>query len=350
VSGDGTYHTATQGNTPGGFNPNVVGTWQWVAVYTPDGNNNPTSSPCGAEPLAVTPATPGITTQTSPSTETVGTGHLNDSATLAGGFNPTGTITFSLYAPGQACSGTASYTDVVTVTGNGTFSTATQGNNPGGFVPNVFGTWQWQAVYASGNGNNNSVSSGCGSEPVNVTPPPSVGFTMGFWHNQNGHAILDPKNDGFIYFQGVKHTWTIGLASGSDRYANVSTLAQSDKILPSTNACGGTPNSFNLSCNKLPHGLQVGTLNNLAGQTLALTYNQNYVKGFSAQTLGSLGCTVPASLKVAPYSLGPSSTMAQVLAAANLLIGQAIQGGSTSQQTASDMTGLLGDCVNTRGQ
>jgi hypothetical protein len=98
----------------------------------------------------------------------------------------------------------------------------------------------------------------------------------------------------------------------------------------------------------LPHGLQVNTLNVLASQTLAAEYNVAYINGFSGQTLGSLGCAVPISLKAAPYSLSSSSTMAQVIAAANLLIGQAVQGGTTSQTTAGDMAGLLGGCVNTQ--
>ena len=345
VSGDGSYSTTdASGSNPGGFNPGTVGTWQWVAVYTPDAGNNPAHTSCGDEPVHVTKQSPHVTTQTAPSSELVGSGALQDSATLTGGFNPTGTITFFLFSPGQVCSATPSvfaFTTTVTVNGNKTYGPVT------GPIPNIVGTWQWLAVY-SGDGNNNGANSGCGSEPVVVTAPPSVGFTMGFWHNMNGHAVLDPDHNGDIDFNGADVSWTIGINQTGLRFATVSTLAQSDKILPATNACG-TPSSFNLDCSKLPGGLQVGTLNNLAGQTLALTYNQNYVPGFSSQTLGFLACTAPASLKVAPYSLGPSSTMAQVLAAANYLIAHAVKGGSTTQQTASDMAGLLGDCVNTKG-
>src|SRR5439155_12155272 len=57
---------------------------------------------------------------------------LNDSATLIGSINPTGTVSFFLFAPGVVPNGTLSnnvYTDVVTLTGtpNPTVSTATQG-------------------------------------------------------------------------------------------------------------------------------------------------------------------------------------------------------------------------------
>src|SRR5262249_61533698 len=72
------------------------------------------------------PAEPTITTSAGP-TVVVGTGMpLTDSATLSGGFNPTGTITFTLTGPGNA----VVYTNVVTVNGNGTYTTR-MGSNPG---------------------------------------------------------------------------------------------------------------------------------------------------------------------------------------------------------------------------
>ena len=46
--------------------------------------------------------------------------------------------------------------DVVTVSGNGTYTTAA-GTNPGGYVPTATGTYQWVAVYG-GDANNNSPS------------------------------------------------------------------------------------------------------------------------------------------------------------------------------------------------
>jgi hypothetical protein len=90
--------------------------------------------------------------------------HLTDSATLAGGFNPTGTITFTLEGP----SGGVVYTNVVTVTGNGTFSTS-QGTHPGGFLPTVAGTYQWVVRY-SGDANNHPIASVLGDEPQRVDP------------------------------------------------------------------------------------------------------------------------------------------------------------------------------------
>jgi hypothetical protein len=117
---------------------------------------------------------------------------LTDSATLAGGVNPTGTITFTLYNP----SNVAVYTDVVTVSGNGTYTVA-GGNNPGGYVPTVAGTYEWVASYG-GDSNNKAVASPEGSEPEVVSAPVTCGCTgsVGFWCGQNGQSLICCLNGG----------------------------------------------------------------------------------------------------------------------------------------------------------
>ena len=93
---------------------------------------------------------------------------LTDSAVLSGGYNPGGTIIFTLYGP----SNTAVYTDTVTVSGNGTYSTAS-GNNPGGYLPTVAGTYQWAAVYSGDTNNSGAHDQGGTSEQETVTGPAS---------------------------------------------------------------------------------------------------------------------------------------------------------------------------------
>ncbi|MGH7140688.1 MAG: SdrD B-like domain-containing protein, partial [Pirellulales bacterium] len=111
------------------------------------------------------------------STPSSGTAVLNDSATLTGGadFLPGDTITFYLMGPGSTAStslGSAVYTDVVTgVTGDVTYSTATDGDMAGGYPTTTAGTYQWVVVY-SGDGNNNGVTSPFGNEPWCVTASP----------------------------------------------------------------------------------------------------------------------------------------------------------------------------------
>jgi hypothetical protein len=135
-----------------------------------------------------TPTNPNVPVQT---VSTSGAA-LSDSAILSGGMNPTGTITFSLYSPGNA----VVYTDVVTITGNGTYTTAV-GNNAGGYVPTVTGTYQWVAVY-SGDTNNKTVTSPYGSEPECVTSPVVCGTTgsCSFWCGQNGQNLINCLNGG----------------------------------------------------------------------------------------------------------------------------------------------------------
>ena len=95
---------------------------------------------------------------------------LKDSATLTGGLAPTGTITFDLYAPDGV---TVVDTEVVTVSGNGTYTTPTGYTLP--TTSSVAGTYQWVASY-SGDTNNNPASSTLGEEPVQVhAANPSLG-------------------------------------------------------------------------------------------------------------------------------------------------------------------------------
>src|SRR5262249_39870495 len=144
--------------------PVTAGVYQWTASYGGDTNNNPATSPEGDEPVTVNQASPSINT-TAGGTIVIGSGaKLADSATLSGGFNPTGRITFPLTGPG----GTTVDTETVTVNGDGTYTT------PNGFLPTAVGTYQWVAAY-SGDTNNNPVSSRLGDEPETVTPAsPSI--------------------------------------------------------------------------------------------------------------------------------------------------------------------------------
>ena len=146
-NGDGTYTTS---------NANVatqVGTYVWTVSYAGDGLNNGTVDQGGAaEKVTTIKASPAINTVAG-GTVVIGSGtKLTDTAVLSGGYNPTGTITFTLYSP----SNVAVYTDVVTVSGDGTYTTAT-GTNPGGYLPTVTGTYLWSAIY-SGDSNNSGAT------------------------------------------------------------------------------------------------------------------------------------------------------------------------------------------------
>jgi hypothetical protein len=150
VSGNGTYATST------GFASDIAGTWHWQASYTGDGNNKAAISKCADEPVLVGPASPGLSTAQ----------FLlpNDSATLFGGFNPTGNITFNLFSPSDStCAGTPAMHQVVTVSGNKTYITTNTT-----FLASATGEWRWQVTY-SGDTSNQGATSACGVENFTIT-------------------------------------------------------------------------------------------------------------------------------------------------------------------------------------
>ncbi len=311
------YDTATSG---GGFVSNAAGVWHWTADYAGDTNNNPASSGCAAEPVTVEKANPAIST--TPSAGGVVGVTLNDTATLTGGNSPTGAVTFKLYPPTDAtCSGAASYTDAD--------ATAPYATAPG-FVSNAAGVWHWTADY-SGDANNNPASSGCAAEPVTVISR-ALGKTQGFWGNSNGVARINGSGGYSV------NAVAIG------RGANIDTQAESLKVLPDThNACGkGSPVIFSgqtatKDCS-LASGINIGSLNNVSSQTLALGYNIKLVTGYTGKTIGALGCTPVSGLSLA-------STVNQVFTAAVGLINGSAALGSTTQAQLGAMDTLLG-CLN----
>ncbi|HEX4519090.1 MAG TPA: hypothetical protein VH063_05865 [Gaiellaceae bacterium] len=108
-------------------------------------------------------------------------GSVSDTATLTGGNNPTGTVTFNLYGPNDSSCTTAPVFSATVAAG----ASAPSGN----FNPGSVGTYRWIASY-SGDGNNNGVTAACGAtnESVLVSAPKltlalatnaSTGITVG---------------------------------------------------------------------------------------------------------------------------------------------------------------------------
>jgi plastocyanin len=162
VSGDGTY-------TSPGYNPSAPGSYQWVATYSGDAQNLTESTSCNdpKEQSTVSPATPSIVTHAA--SDTVGQ-PIYDVATLTGGDNPTGTITWNIYAAG-ACT-TSLHTVSEMVSGDGTY------NSPN-WVPTTAGSYQWVATY-SGDANNTSVATLCNdpNEQSSVQQTPAPGISL----------------------------------------------------------------------------------------------------------------------------------------------------------------------------
>ncbi len=97
-------------------------------------------------------STPALTTAATSPVALGGT--IADTATLASAYNPSGSITFSLFGPNNAtCTGTPIFTSTDIVDGNGNYAS-------GAFSPLAMGTYRWIASY-SGDANNNPATTAC---------------------------------------------------------------------------------------------------------------------------------------------------------------------------------------------
>ncbi len=151
---------------PPGFTTTQVGTYQWVATYSGDGNNNGATSACGTEAVVIGKVDSAIRTdQTHKDGAPVGTS-IKDTATLTGDA-PTGTVTFFLYGPNDPnCVDNADsglhWLQKWTVHLNEDGKASVP--DPG-YTTSVAGTYQWVAEY-SGDANNTTAKSACGNESV----------------------------------------------------------------------------------------------------------------------------------------------------------------------------------------
>src|SRR5271157_5084106 len=161
--------------TSAGYTATATGTDYWVATYDGYTSKNP-------EQVTVTPATPAINTSQQPASATVGTS-IADTATVSGGYNLTGTVTFNLYNNSTG-SGTALFTDANVPLSSGVATSA-------GYTATATGTDYWVATY-NGDSNNASVTSVTTAEPVSITPvTPSINTSQQPASATVGSSIAD---------------------------------------------------------------------------------------------------------------------------------------------------------------
>src|SRR5205814_974557 len=116
VSGNGDYNS-------GPFTPTTAGSYYWVASYSGDVNNQPSTGTCGDQGETSTLAKKPTAVVTTATSAVIGDA-ITDSATLSGGTPGIGgAISFSLFGPSDTpdCSGTAIFTSIVPVAGNGQY-------------------------------------------------------------------------------------------------------------------------------------------------------------------------------------------------------------------------------------
>src|SRR5262249_30377812 len=142
VNGNAPYTTPTGFTLPSGGA--ATGTYQWDASYSGDSYEDRGGGNEGrTEQVTDSAASPTITTVPTPTTVTLGTSPvtLTDIARLANGFDPTGSITFTLFH-----NGTLVHTETVAVNGNAPYTTPTGFTLPSGGA--ATGTYQWDASYS----------------------------------------------------------------------------------------------------------------------------------------------------------------------------------------------------------
>ena len=136
-----------------------LGTWRYRLDYAGDGNNNPVSLSCGTGSVAVTKAYPYVYATASPGAMTIG-GSVSVTGQVAYGYQPTGSVSVSFFAPSDpGCSAPVATRDVG-LRSDGTFDTT--------FTPTQVGVWRITAGYA-GDGFNNPASTWCGGMNVDVS-------------------------------------------------------------------------------------------------------------------------------------------------------------------------------------
>ena len=127
---------------------------------------------------------------------------IYDTATLSNGFNPTGSITFNLFYNDATCSGVSLFTEVIPVTGNGSYTT-----DPG-YQTVAAGTYYWLVSY-SGDDSNRSASHACGAlgevttvgkESPGLTTSATTGVTVGDFIYDTATLSNGFNPTGNIYF------------------------------------------------------------------------------------------------------------------------------------------------------
>lgn len=170
VTGDGYYGS-------GDYTATAAGVYRWVVAYSGDQNNEaagPTKCGIDSETVAVSPATPSLSTTASGTVKRRASGGhrlrrraageqpIWDVATLSGGARPTGTIKFRLYGPDDSdCSGDAAFTSDVPVNGNGPYMSES-------FTPTAAGVYRWVAAYSGDANNTPPGPTACGEDRETV--------------------------------------------------------------------------------------------------------------------------------------------------------------------------------------
>jgi hypothetical protein len=217
------------------YTTTATGTDYWVATYNGDGNNGSVTSGVAAEPVTVGKATPAISTTTVPVGSIVVGNTTSDTATVSGGYSPTGTVTFNLYNNATA-TGPALFTDTEPLAGGAA--------NSASYTATAAGTDYWVATY-SGDGNNVSVVSGLAKEPVTVskatpvistTTVPAISIVVGGTTSDTATVVGGDSPTGTVTFKLYDNATATGTPLFTDANESLSGGAASSTSYTTTAA------------------------------------------------------------------------------------------------------------------
>jgi hypothetical protein len=183
----------------------------------PPGQPNSTSFSAGAAAITIEGATPSLVTQVAEPEVVVGD-PVADRATLSGGAEPSGTITFDLFGPDdEDCSGPPVASSTHPVDGAGAYSSSAA-------TPTAVGGYRFVARY-SGDADNRPVSGACNdpneSVAVSAAEPPGIRVL------KTATPLSRPEPGGTFSFQlAVTNTSAVPLtltAFADDVYGDVAT-------------------------------------------------------------------------------------------------------------------------------
>src|SRR5205085_1155076 len=192
------------------------------------------------ESSTVNKATPGLTT-TASGPVTVGAA-IHDTAHLTGGFAPLGgTVSFSVYAPGDTTCQTPLTPAPTSATVNGAGH-----YDSGNFTTTAVGYYRWIAHY-SGDAKNNAVDTACNDDNESSTVNPA-GPTIETTQDPAEATVGDDLNDSAMLSGGVDPQGTITLnLYGPDNptcNSEAATAVDTESVSADGNGTSSTPDGL----------------------------------------------------------------------------------------------------------
>jgi len=216
VSGDNTYLSPT-------FTTTEVGVYTWNASYGGDVSNISSAAAGGAfQQSATIKASPTIVSTATETGLLIGNATLQDSALLAGGYQPAGSITFSLTAP----DGTTATIGSDTASGNGTYLSPN-------FTATEIGAYTWHVSYGGDSNNNAATDQGGSTQQSSVLANPvvttgAVSITSPTSATVSGTVVANGSVNNLIQYSADPNLVPTGAATGIGPSLNVLGVAADD--------------------------------------------------------------------------------------------------------------------------